>query len=234
MVIPFSSNQGSRGLSLVELMISTAIVGLLSSVAIPSYNRYVAEAKLSEGVRYMGELRHEQEEAYVRSQLTGDLTPRYADRFVSLQTTHMAMGFRVSGGAKFDAIVGTNAASSGFLPGESVAQTDLADTVFSSEFVTGQYTNRNAGFGTWTRPDGSPDYVMAVVGDVDGDPDFTMFVATRKQPLILACDDFGQGIPTQEWAAATAAGGGSGPGQVTPNCTAYDGGGCMGGSCGGP
>ena len=40
----------SKGFTLIELMIVVAIVGILVAVAVPSYNNYVARAKITEGL----------------------------------------------------------------------------------------------------------------------------------------------------------------------------------------
>jgi len=42
-----------KGLTLIELMIVVAIIGILAAVAIPAYSRYLARAKVSEAITLM-------------------------------------------------------------------------------------------------------------------------------------------------------------------------------------
>lgn len=44
------NNKKKRGFTLIELMITVAIVGVLSAIAIPAYKTYVVKAKVSEGL----------------------------------------------------------------------------------------------------------------------------------------------------------------------------------------
>lgn len=47
-----------KGFTLIELMIVMAIVGILASIALPSYQQYVVRARVSEGLTLSGTAKH--------------------------------------------------------------------------------------------------------------------------------------------------------------------------------
>lgn len=55
------SRSRAHGFTLVEVMIVVAIIGILASIALPSYTRYVVEARRTEAQTFLMELAQRQE-----------------------------------------------------------------------------------------------------------------------------------------------------------------------------
>ena len=53
-----------KGFTLIELMIVVAIIAILASIAVPSYTRYVARAKVAEAISQLSDLRNRMERNY--------------------------------------------------------------------------------------------------------------------------------------------------------------------------
>ena len=58
---PLSRHQRSHGFTTIELLIGVAIVGILASVAIPSFKAYLYRSRVSEAVTMLNEIKTRQE-----------------------------------------------------------------------------------------------------------------------------------------------------------------------------
>lgn len=58
-------HSGNRGFTLIELMITVAIVAIIASVALPSYTDYITRSKLTEAQGNLADLRVKMEQYYM-------------------------------------------------------------------------------------------------------------------------------------------------------------------------
>lgn len=54
----------NRGFTLIEVMVTVAIIGILASVALPSYNDYIRRGQIPEAFTYLSEYRIKMEQYY--------------------------------------------------------------------------------------------------------------------------------------------------------------------------
>lgn len=54
----------SRGFTLIELMVTVAIIAILASIALPSYNKYVVRGKIAEATSELSQWRNRLERFY--------------------------------------------------------------------------------------------------------------------------------------------------------------------------
>ena len=67
----------SKGFTLIELMIVVAIIAILASIALPSYNDYVTRSKITEATSQLADLRVKMEQWYQdnRTYIGGPCSP---------------------------------------------------------------------------------------------------------------------------------------------------------------
>lgn len=105
--------RGARGFTLIEMMIVVAIVGLLASLAIPSFIKFHYKAKQAEVRKNLGIIR-KLEEAYATEYNTYlEISPYYPgaagagrQTWDSTATDFSMLGFEPKGGVYYDYRVG--------------------------------------------------------------------------------------------------------------------------------
>lgn len=64
--------RSARGFTLIELMITVAVIAVLSAIALPSYTDYVTRSKLAEAYAHLSDLRVKLEQSYLDNRRYSD------------------------------------------------------------------------------------------------------------------------------------------------------------------
>jgi type IV pilus assembly protein PilE len=73
----------ARGFTLIELMITIAVIAVLAAIALPSYNNYITRSKLTEAHQVLSDLRVKMEQRFqdARTYAGGPCAPTQAAKY---------------------------------------------------------------------------------------------------------------------------------------------------------
>jgi len=180
--LPRRNRRHTRGVTLIELMIVVAMVGVLAALGTVGYKRYISSAKTSEATQMLGTIKSSQEafkaETFRYFNVSGDLESYYPQGSVDdIGTKKYAWegGKPDSAGTNFQTLGVTSSApvQYGYAVQAGSANQDLP--------------NLPLGFATPTWPDpGGPWYVAVAAGDLDGDGTRSGFMTSSLHGEIIS------------------------------------------------
>lgn len=97
-VEPGPAHQG--GFSLIELMMTVAILGILAAIAIPSYSEYIQRGRLTDAHTKLGDLRGQMERYFLDNRTYQD--PLGTSCGIDTTTIPMLATYNNDGGRSFD------------------------------------------------------------------------------------------------------------------------------------
>ena len=88
------------GFTLIELMITVAILGVLAAIVVPSYNEYVIRSKLTEAQSKLGDMRGQMERYFLDNRTYRDTTNALCG--VDDAAINMSANYNADSGRSFD------------------------------------------------------------------------------------------------------------------------------------
>lgn len=90
-----ASTVRQRGFTLIEIMVTVAIVGILTAVAVPAYNSYVLRARTTEAFTVLGAIQPNTEQYWTNNRsftnfVAPTATPNFNYSFAGTDTTFVA------------------------------------------------------------------------------------------------------------------------------------------------
>jgi type IV pilus assembly protein PilA len=182
--LPVKVGPGQRGVTLIELVIVVAMVGILATLATVGYRRYLSSAKTGEATAMIGSIKSAQEA--FKSE-----TFRYLDVSLGdLDVPYPQGALSGVGGSKYAWAEGQPVTARKNFKTLGVSSTAPVLYGYSTVagLASGALPNLPAPFEEtpdWSDP-GGPWYLVVAVGDLDGDGSFGAYAASSMTAQIAA------------------------------------------------
>jgi len=179
-----------RGFSLIEMMVSVAITGVLASVAIPSFRKYLVDAQITEGVVILGNAYQDEHRAF---QMSGSYSEILTPPTGAALWQEEPLLVRPNGKTKFNLITGTTNGGGSIQPGAKMSLADFSPAEYPNVHRPGTnkfgfYVPASKGGGGLSQPDGTR-FLIGVETNLDSDPFLEVLGMNEKGSLFILCDD---------------------------------------------
>lgn len=172
----------SRGVTLIELVIVVAMVGVLATLATVGYRRYISSAKTGEATQMLGAIKASQEafkaETFRYLNVSDDLETYYPQNAMPDGSVKYAWegGKPESAGTNFRTlgVSSTGPVLYGYACVAGSGSTSMP--ALPLEFETP----------SWPNPPGSPWYVAVAAGNLDGDEVYSGFMTSSLHAQIIS------------------------------------------------
>lgn len=174
--------------TLLELMVVVILVGVISAIAIPSFQKYLHEAKASEGTRMLLEVAKQQRAIYETTRVKVDGAPKPLKTFTEYLAFHTEapsglrpLDYRVAGKPKFNLIIG-----------QSAPIPELKGLGPSSFNELSEYSHLPEPVNTFgVFGNDLDEYFIGVEGNLDGDEWLQVMAVDKNGTLYMICNDYG-------------------------------------------
>jgi type IV pilus assembly protein PilA len=183
-----AGKQSKRGFTLVELMVTVVIVGILATLAVYGVGKYIRSAQSSEAIQMIGSIKTCQEsykaEMLAYLDVSGTRSLAAGSYYPSNNVSQKEWGW-----GDTSTVVGQNFARLGVVTNNPVRFAYASAAGGSSDTPVGSNLPKTTVTNWPAAPTGAPWYVVAAKGDLDGDGKISAYASGSFTGQIFIDDE---------------------------------------------